>query len=133
MRQPRLLRRLHLQRGGRAARRAGRHRQDQDARRPDPAPGLPGGAVMASSDHEPHTLAGAYVMDAVTDAERIHFARHLADCAECRDEVRELHEATARLGAATAVRPRSALKDPTIRAAYRTAQLPPAVPAAGPT
>jgi anti-sigma-K factor RskA len=84
---------------------------------------------MAGSEHEPHTLAGAYVMDAVTDSERIQFAAHLAGCAECRDEVRELHEATARLGTAMAVRPRPALKGPVIRAAHRTSQLPPAIQA----
>ena len=85
---------------------------------------------MAGSEHEPHTLAGAYVMDAVTDSERIRFGAHLAGCAECRDEVRELHEATARLGTAIAVRPRPALKGPVIRAAHRTSQLPPVTQAA---
>jgi anti-sigma-K factor RskA len=85
---------------------------------------------MAGSEHEPHTLAGAYVMDAVTDSERIQFAAHLAGCAECHDEVRELQEATARLGTAMAVRPRPALKDPVIRAAHRTSQLPPVIQAA---
>jgi anti-sigma-K factor RskA len=82
---------------------------------------------MAGSEHELHTLAGAYVMDAVTDSERIRFGAHLAGCAECRDEVRELQEATARLGAVMAVRPRPALKGPIIRAAHRTSQLPPVI------
>jgi hypothetical protein len=85
---------------------------------------------MAAGDHDLHTLAGAYVMDAVSDSERVQFARHLASCAECREEIRELHEATARLGTASAVQPRSELKGPTIRAARRISQLPPAVPAA---
>ncbi len=85
---------------------------------------------MATGDQELHTLVGAYVMDAVTDFERVQFARHLASCAECRDEIRELHEAAARLGTASAVRPRSGLKDPTILAARQISQLAPAVPAA---
>jgi hypothetical protein len=85
---------------------------------------------MASGDHDLHTLAGAYVMDAVNDSERIQFARHLGGCAECREEIRELHEATARLGTASALQPRSELKGPTIRAARRISQLPPALPAA---
>lgn len=87
---------------------------------------------MASGDNELHTLVGAYVMDAVTDFERVQFSRHLASCTECRDEIRELHEATARLGTAAEVRPRSALKGQTIRAARRISQLPPATPAGWP-
>ena len=80
-----------------------------------------------TGDHEPHTLAGPYVMDAVTPQERSSFARHLADCAQCRDDVREMREATARLGMATVVTPRPELKEQTIRAAFRTSQLAPMV------
>lgn len=87
---------------------------------------------MATADNDLHTLLGAYVMDAVTEFERVRFTRHLAGCQECRAEIRELREAAARLGTATAVRPRSDLKQQTIRAAGRISQLPPAVPAGGP-
>lgn len=87
---------------------------------------------MTSADNELHTLVGAYVMDAVTESERARFSRHLADCPECRAEIRELHEAAARLGTATAVRPPAELRDQTIRAASRISQLPPAMPAATP-
>src|SRR5215472_17161689 len=80
-----------------------------------------------TGDREPHTLAGPYVMDAVTPHERSSFARHLAGCAECRDDVREMREATARLGMAAVVRPRPELKEQTMRAAFRTGQLAPAV------
>ena len=82
---------------------------------------------MTSDDHDLHTLAGAYVLDAITDAERARFAAHLADCAGCRDEVDELREAAARLGTAHAVRPRPELREQTIRAAYQHSQLAPVI------
>lgn len=83
---------------------------------------------MAADDRELHTLAGAYVMDAVTEVERDRFDQHLACCDECRAEIRELREATARVAAASQVRPRAELRGQTIRAASRISQLPPAVP-----
>jgi anti-sigma-K factor RskA len=49
-----------------------------------------------------HSLAGAYALDAVDDAERAAFDRHLAGCASCRLEVAELRETVGRLAAATA-------------------------------
>jgi anti-sigma-K factor RskA len=83
---------------------------------------------MTSDDHELHTLAGAFVLDAVSEQERASFAAHLAACAQCRDEVAELREAAARMGTAQAVQPRPELKERTIRAAYRTGQMGPVVP-----
>lgn len=82
---------------------------------------------MTPEDAELHTLAGAYVLDAVSDSERASFSAHLADCAECREEVGELREAAARLGTAQAVRPRPELREPTVRAAYQTSQLAPVI------
>jgi len=80
-----------------------------------------------TGDHELHTLAGPYAMDAVTPEERSSFARHIDDCSQCRDDVREMREATARLGMAAVVRPRPELREQTIRAAFRTSQLAPVV------
>ncbi|HUZ52251.1 MAG TPA: anti-sigma factor [Streptosporangiaceae bacterium] len=80
---------------------------------------------MTSDDHELHTLAGAFVLDAVSDTERASFSAHVAGCAECRADVSELHEAAARLGTAEAVRPRPELRELTIQAAYQTSQLAP--------
>ena len=37
-----------------------------------------------------HALSGAYAVDAVDDIERAEFERHLATCADCREEVAEL-------------------------------------------
>jgi len=76
-----------------------------------------------------HTLAGAYVMDAVPETERPAFERHLASCEQCRDDVRGLREAAARLGSAAAILPPAELREQTLRAAERTRQLPPVVPA----
>ena len=84
--------------------------------------------MTTSDDFEPHTLAGPFAMDAVTAAERASFLAHLDDCAQCRDDVREMREATARLVIAAAVRPRPELREQTIRAALQTSQLAPEVP-----
>jgi anti-sigma factor RsiW len=86
--------------------------------------------VTTADDFELHTLAGPFAMDAVTAEERSRFAAHLQDCEQCRDDVREMREATARLGIAEAVRPRPELKAPTIRAAFQLSQLAPVTAAA---
>ena len=78
---------------------------------------------------DPHTLAGAYVMDAVTDDDRARFEQHLAGCETCQAEVRGLRETTARLAAAAEVRPRAELREQTVRAAAQIRQLPPVTPA----
>lgn len=88
--------------------------------------------MTSFDDHNPHTLAGAYVLDAVTDEERSRFAAHLADCVGCRGEVDELREAASRLGTAHAVRPRPELKVRAIRGACNTGQLAPVLPENGP-
>lgn len=82
---------------------------------------------MESGDTELHTLAGAYAMDAVADADRARFEQHLSGCGACREEIRGLREATARLATAMAVQPRPELRDETLRAAVRIRQLPPAM------
>jgi anti-sigma-K factor RskA len=74
---------------------------------------------------DPHTLVGAYVMDAVSDADRASFEHHLAGCESCQAEVRGLREATARLAAAAEVRPRAELREQTMQAAGLIRQLPP--------
>lgn len=75
---------------------------------------------------DPHTLVGAYAMDAVSDEERASFEQHLAGCETCRAEVRGLREATARLAVAAEVRPRAELREQTVAAAELIRQLPPA-------
>lgn len=75
---------------------------------------------------EPHRLAGAYAMHALSAADTRRFERHLVRCGECAAEIAEFGEVAARLAAAAAVRPPDALKDRAMAAAARVRQLPPA-------
>ena len=75
---------------------------------------------------EPHTLAGAYALDAIDGPDRARFERHLARCPACATELRELREATARLAGAAAADPPADLIEHVVAAAARTRQLPPA-------
>lgn len=84
--------------------------------------------MTTSDDFDLHMLAGPFAMDAIGSDERARFVSHLDDCEQCRDDVREMREATARLGIAAAVRPRPELREQTIRAALRITQLAPEVP-----
>jgi anti-sigma-K factor RskA len=74
---------------------------------------------------EPHTLAGAYALDALDGTDRARFERHAARCRECTREVTGLREATARLAAAAAAQPPAALKEALRAETARTRQLPP--------
>jgi anti-sigma factor RsiW len=74
---------------------------------------------------EPHTLSGAYALDALPRADRARFERHLARCEQCAEEVSGLREATARLAAAAAAEPPAGLTERALAAAARTRQRPP--------
>jgi anti-sigma factor RsiW len=87
---------------------------------------------MRGSRPEPHTLAGAYALDALAGADRARFERHLARCEQCAQEVGGMREATARLAAAAAAEPPPGLAGRALAAAARTRQLPPATPAPWP-
>lgn len=78
---------------------------------------------------EPHTLAGAYAMDALDEKDRTGFERHLTRCEACAREVGELRETAARLAVASAAPPPPGLKERVLAAAARTRQQAPAVPA----
>jgi anti-sigma factor RsiW len=56
-------------------------------------------------DMDGHELLGAYALDAVDDADRSLFERHLATCDACWDELPSLMGAARRVAA---VRPRAA-------------------------
>jgi hypothetical protein len=73
----------------------------------------------------PHTLAGAYALDALTDRDRSRFERHLAGCDACRQEAASLREAATRLPAASAVPPPGRLREQVLAEAARTRQQPP--------
>jgi anti-sigma factor RsiW len=77
-----------------------------------------------------HVLTGSYVLDAVSDAEREEFERHLQFCPTCEAEVRGLRETAARLALACAVNPPARMEQHVLAATYRTRQLPP-LPAPG--
>jgi anti-sigma-K factor RskA len=74
-----------------------------------------------------HTLAGAYVMDAISGADRTRFERHMAGCAECAEEVASLRETAARLGSAAATIPPPGLKERVMAGTAATRQEPPVV------
>jgi anti-sigma-K factor RskA len=80
-----------------------------------------------------HTLTGAYAASALTDEERDLFEAHLAECADCAQEVAELLETTAMLGAAAATPAPPALFDRVMAEVSRTRQVPPLLPAGSPS
>ncbi|MFB8277141.1 anti-sigma factor [Nocardia colli] len=58
-----------------------------------------------------HALTGAYVLDALSTAERVGFEQHLAECADCRTEVDELSEVALELAVAVPPLPSAEMKD----------------------
>ena len=74
---------------------------------------------------EMSTLTGAYAVDALRGTELAEFERHLADCQECEQEVRELRETAAQLGLAAAAEPPEDLKHRVLREIAQTRQEPP--------
>jgi len=75
---------------------------------------------------EPHTLAGAYVLDAVSDSDRALFERHLARCPACAREIAELREASTGLARAMSAEPPPALIQQVLELSGQIRQLPPA-------
>ncbi len=78
-----------------------------------------------------HTLAGAYALDALDEADRVRFERHVTRCDSCLQEVRGLRETTALLGSAVATRPPARLRGQVLAAAAQTRQHPVAGAAEG--
>jgi anti-sigma-K factor RskA len=74
-----------------------------------------------------HTFSGAYAVDALSAEEARLFDTHLEGCQACRDEVRELQDAAAQMGASEAVSPPPALRARVLAAADQQPQLPPKV------
>lgn len=58
-----------------------------------------------------HALAGAYVLGALSETERTLFARHMARCEACEQEVAELRDTVPWLVMALPTPPHPALKD----------------------
>lgn len=78
-----------------------------------------------------HTLSGAFALNALSAEEAEQFRQHLEACAVCRQEVRELQQAAARMGMSEAALPPAYLKVRVLSAADRTPQLPPRTGGAG--
>lgn len=72
-----------------------------------------------------HTLSGAYALNALSAEEADQFRQHLEECPACSQEVRELQQAAATMGASEAVAPPTYLKTKVLTAVDRTPQLPP--------
>ena len=75
--------------------------------------------------YELHVLTGSYALDAVSDAERKEFERHLQHCPTCDIEVRGLRETAARLARTRAMTPPARMEQQVLAATYQTRQLPP--------
>jgi hypothetical protein len=75
----------------------------------------------------PHTLAGAYALDALSEPDRLRFKVHLAECDVCRLEAASLREAAARLAAPVAEVPPAALRERLLATVATTRQQPPAI------
>jgi anti-sigma-K factor RskA len=72
-----------------------------------------------------HTLSGAYALDALSAEEAEQFRKHLDGCPACAQEVRELQQAAASMGASEALQPPAHLRAKVLAAADRNPQLPP--------
>lgn len=72
-----------------------------------------------------HALSGAYVVDALDDAERELFEAHLPGCSDCRAEVVGLEEAAALMADAVAAAPPPALRDRVLADIHTVRPLPP--------
>lgn len=79
------------------------------------------------TEHDVHTLTGAYAADALPDDERRTFDDHLDQCTACRQEVAELSATTARLGTAVAAPAPPAMRARVLAEVSRTRQISPLV------
>jgi anti-sigma-K factor RskA len=77
-----------------------------------------------------HELSGAYALDALDDAERERFERHLRRCPACAEDVRRMTSTATAMAMAVAAEPPAGLKERVLTAAAATPQLPPLPPTA---
>jgi anti-sigma-K factor RskA len=78
--------------------------------------------------HDPHSLSGAYALDALEPgAEHDRFTRHLSRCQSCASEVRGFREVATAMAFAATTEPPAGLRDRVLAAAARTRQVPPEV------
>ena len=72
-----------------------------------------------------HELSGAYALDALDQAERERFERHLRRCPACAEDVSQMTSTATALALAVAAEPPPGLKQRVLAAAATTPQLPP--------
>lgn len=72
-----------------------------------------------------HALSGAYAVDALDDAERARFERHLAHCSACQAEVESLVAAASELSVLTEVAPPPSLRAKVLAEIATVRPLPP--------
>jgi anti-sigma factor RsiW len=84
-----------------------------------------GGLMAPDKAPDVHSLGGAYVLDAVSDAERGAVERHLGRCSACAEEVAELRETATRLGLAASAEPPPKLRSAVLARIAQVRQLPP--------
>jgi anti-sigma factor RsiW len=75
-----------------------------------------------------HSQAYLYVVGALDPADVVEFEAHLADCADCQQEVAELREVTAELSEMVAAEPPPALRASLMAEIAQTPQEPPVAP-----
>jgi anti-sigma-K factor RskA len=83
--------------------------------------------MTSSTNDSVHTLSGAYVVDALDDAERAAFEAHLPGCDDCRAEVASLREAAALMADDAAVTPPASLRASVLSGISTIRPLPPMV------
>ncbi|GAB3918054.1 hypothetical protein GCM10011575_42570 [Microlunatus endophyticus] len=91
----------------------------------DPDHGNLSRAAAPGDDTDPHAPVGAYVLDALTPAERRAFQAHLSTCAACQTEVVELRETLAETAVLTQTAPPPALRTEVLAAIRNVPQLGP--------
>jgi anti-sigma-K factor RskA len=72
-----------------------------------------------------HALSGAYAVDALDEAERTQFERHLETCPECRAEVRSFCETAAMISHSSTETPPASLRASLLAAIGTVRPLPP--------
>jgi anti-sigma-K factor RskA len=83
--------------------------------------------VTKSRNGSIHALSGAYVVDALDDAERAAFEEHLPGCHDCQAEVSSLREAAAMLADDAALTPPASLRANVLAGIRTVRPLPPEV------
>jgi anti-sigma-K factor RskA len=81
--------------------------------------------VTKSRNGSIHALSGAYVVDALDDAERAAFEEHLPGCHDCEAEVASLREAAAMLADDAALTPPASLRTNVLAGIRTVRPLPP--------